>query len=374
MRKSAPALAAFLVSSCLAAQSSPFVDEKVERLLVDEISGDLAFETLRITTQWHKPGGSEGFFAVARYVEEHAKTAGLKDVRWIDQVADSPSWTCRRAEAWLIEGDGDAAKRTKLGSYAEVATSIADYSRPADVTAQLVDVGTGEKAADYEGRDVRGKVVLASGNVGTVMEQAVWKRGAAGILSWSSSRLNPLAEGADQIAWVSAPQQDGPNGEKTTFAFVVSRRAGNALSDRIRGDSARRWGGGGATESAKGLRVQIVVDQRNSQAWLSLVVGECDRVPFGRLHRKIYPDVAQKPSAVATGRNDILVSGETLSLCDDCSYASTVCFETRCLAAKPKLDAHASSVLRQHHAEPVRVTALVDGIVNGTGQSVTDRG
>ena len=260
MRKSALAFGAFLISSCLAAQSSPFVDDKVERLLVDEISGDLAFETLRITTQWHKPGGSEGFFAVARYVEEHAKTAGLKDVRWIDQVADSPSWTCRRAEAWLIEGDGDAAKRTKLGSYAEVATSIADYSRPADVTAQLVDVGTGEKAADYEGRDVRGKVVLASGNVGTVMEQAVWKRGAAGILSWSSSRLNPLAEGADQIAWVSAPQQDGPNGEKTTFAFVVSRRAGSALSDRIRGDSARRWGGGGATESAKGLRVQIVVD------------------------------------------------------------------------------------------------------------------
>jgi len=260
MRKPALALAAILVASCLAAQSSPFVDDAVGRLLADEISGDLAFETLRITTQWHKPGGSEGFFAVARYVEERAKQAGLKDVRWIDQVADSPSWTCKRAEAWLIEGEGDSAKRTKLGSFAEVATSIADYSRSADVTAALVDVGTGEKASDYEGRDVRGNVVLASGSVPAVMEQAVWKRGAAGILSYGSSRLNPLAEAPDQIAWLQAPDYDGPKGEKTTFAFVVSRRVGTALSDRIRGDSPRRWGGGGATDAAKGLRVQIVVD------------------------------------------------------------------------------------------------------------------
>jgi hypothetical protein len=260
MRKPALALAAILVCSRLAAQSSPFVDDSVERLLVNEISGDLAFETLRITTQWHKPGGSEGFFAVARYIEERAKAAGLQDVRWIDQVADSPSWTCKRAEAWLIEGEGDSERRTKLGSFAEVATSIADYSRSADVTARLVDVGTGEKASDYEGKDVRGQVVLASGSVGTVMEQAVWKRGAAGILSWGSSRLNPLAEGADQIAWLQAPSEDGPKGEKTTFAFVISRRAGNALSDRIRGDSARRWGGGGATDAAKGLRVHVVVD------------------------------------------------------------------------------------------------------------------
>src|SRR5262249_3846621 len=182
------------------------------------------------------------------------------EVKWIDEVAESPSWTCKRAEAWLVEGEGTAEKRTKLGSFAEVPVSIADYSRSADVTAALVDVGTGEKASDYEGKDVRGNVVLASGSVATVMEQAVWKRGAAGILSYGSSRLNPLADSAHQAAWLQAPQEDGPKGEKTTFAFVVSRRTGTALCDRIRGDSPRRWGGGGATDAAKGLRVHILVD------------------------------------------------------------------------------------------------------------------
>jgi Zn-dependent M28 family amino/carboxypeptidase len=252
-------LAAGLACATLApAQTSPFVDEKTERALVNELSGDLAFEHMRLTTQWHKPSGSEGFFAVARYALEKAKEAGLEDVRWIDQVNDSASWTCRRAEAWLLDGPGSAASETKLGSYSEVATSIADYSRSADVTAELVDVGAGERASDYEGRDVRGKVVLSHGSLALVTEQAVWKRGAAGILSWSSTRLNPLADAPDQIAWQRVPERDGPNGEKTTFAFILSAREGKALSDRLRKKEIGRASGEGG-ESVP-LRARIVVE------------------------------------------------------------------------------------------------------------------
>jgi len=258
MRKLALGALGCLVASLLVAQSSPFVPEKTERLLVNELSGDLAFETLRITTQWHKPSGSEGFFAVAHYVEEKAKAAGLSDVRWIDQVAETPSWTCQRAEAWTLEGEGATAKETLIGSYAEVATSIADNSRPADVTAELVDVGAGTAASDYEGKDVRGKIVLAYGSPGSVTEQAVWKRGAAGILAWSSTRLNPLADAPDQIAWQSVPAEDGPHGEKTTFAFILPARAGKALSDQLRGQVSDRWGSSGAKASVP-LRVHIVV-------------------------------------------------------------------------------------------------------------------
>jgi hypothetical protein len=139
MRLFALLVAALAGAARLTAQTSPFVDEKTERALVNELSGDLAFEHMRLTTQWHKPSGSEGFFAVARYALDKAKEAGLEDARWIDQVNDSASWTCRRAEAWLLEGS--AGKETKLGSYAEVATSIADYSRSADVTAEPPTTG-----------------------------------------------------------------------------------------------------------------------------------------------------------------------------------------------------------------------------------------
>ena len=261
MRIRTLALGGGLVSASLFAQTSPFVDEKVERLLSNEISGDRAFETERLTTQWHKPSGSEGFFAVAHFVEERARAAGLADVRWIDQVSQTAAWTPVRADAWLIEGEAADAKETRLGSFADVRTSLADFSRPADVTAGLVDVGSGEKASDYAGKNVRGKIVLAFGSLSAVTEQAVWKRGAAGILSWNSSRLNPLAEHPDQIAWSGVPEDDGPNGEKTTFAFLISARQGKALSDRMAGEASRRWGAGSA-KAGEGLRVHVVVESR----------------------------------------------------------------------------------------------------------------
>ncbi|MDQ5856857.1 MAG: M28 family peptidase, partial [Acidobacteriota bacterium] len=243
------------------AQTSLFVDEKTERLLVNELSGDRAFEHMRITTQWHKPGGSEGFFAVARYVFEKAKEAGLEDVRWIDQKAESPSWTGRSGEAWLLEGDGADAKETKIASVAAVGTSVADYSRSANVTAEVVDVGAGDRAADYRGRDVKGKIVLSYGSPATVMDQAVWKRGAAGILSWSSTRLNALSDFPDQVAWQRVPEKDGPNGEKTTFAIILSARAGKALSDRLKGEADRRiFSPDGGTSSSKRLRARVVIE------------------------------------------------------------------------------------------------------------------
>jgi Zn-dependent M28 family amino/carboxypeptidase len=259
MRKTVLGVLAGLLSRLAFGQTSPFVDENVEGALLNELSGDLAFETLRITTQWHKPSGSEGFFAVAREVEARAKLAGLQDVRWIDQVAEQVNWTCRRGEAWLLEGTGAGARETKIVSYADVAVSVADYSRPAEVAADLVDVGSGETPDSYSGKDVRGKIVLAFGSPSLVMEQAVWRRGALGILSWSSSRLNHLADSADQLGWQSVPEKDGPKGEKTTFAVVVSARDGKALADRMSGEGSRRWGAS-AGKPAEALRLRVSID------------------------------------------------------------------------------------------------------------------
>src|SRR5262245_12909898 len=255
MRTTVLCLLGGLLAGLALAQTSPFVDPKVESALVNELSGDLAFGTIRVTTQWHKPSGSEGFYAVAREIEKRAKTAGLQDVRWIDQVAENPNWTCRSAEAWLVDG----AKETKIASYADVPTSVADNSRPANVTAELVDVGSGEAASDYTGQDVRGKIVLAYGNVDHVTEQAVGKRGAAGILSWGSSRLNALADWSDQVGWLQRSYKDGPKGEKATLAMVISAREGTSLADRLRGEGSRRWGAGDAGAPTP-LRLRVRID------------------------------------------------------------------------------------------------------------------
>jgi hypothetical protein len=248
-------------AAALRAQSSPFLDEGLARLLADELSGEMAYENMRITTQWHKLSGSADFFATARYVMEKARAYGLEDVRWIDQKGEHPYWEALRAEAWIREGEGDDVRETKIGAYSGVETSIADFSRPADVTADIVDVGTGETASDYRNVEVRGKIVLASGALAAVTEQAVWKRGAVGILSYGSSRLNPLADAPDQVAWLRVPMKDGPKGEKTTFAFVLSPREGQDLAERLRGQGTRRIFAEGAQRPAR-LKARVVVESR----------------------------------------------------------------------------------------------------------------
>ena len=214
------------------AQSSPFLKENLFRALANEISGDIAYEHIRWFTHYHRPmGGSEGFEAVAAYVEQKARDYGLDDVRRIDLASDSASWTAELGELWLIEPE-----ERRLAFSREVAVSLADYSRPADVSsAELVDVGRGTADVDYAGKDVAGKVVLAGGPqmrgaLAKVMEEAVWKRGALGIITFTTERA---LDYPDQVPWMRIPVENREKTEQGTFAFVLSYREGARLRDAM---------------------------------------------------------------------------------------------------------------------------------------------
>jgi len=219
IKKTAAAFVFIMLSLYLPAlsQTSPFLSEKEVRALVNEISGDTALEHIRWMSHYHRPAGSQGFEAVLQYVFNKAKEYGLENVRIIRQKSDRPSWTAKRAELWLVEPE-----EVKLTSLDEVAVSLADYSRNADATAELADVGSGEADADYAGRDVSGKIVLAGGSLDKVMDLAVWQRGALGIISYASNRENPI-DHPDQISWQIIPVKSA-DGKPGTFAFVISMR------------------------------------------------------------------------------------------------------------------------------------------------------
>jgi hypothetical protein len=68
-----------------------------------------------------------------------------------------------------------------IASFPDLPVALADYSQDADVTAELVDVGRGTDAKSYDGKDVRGKIVLADGPLPGQL--ACEERGAAGFLS-----------------------------------------------------------------------------------------------------------------------------------------------------------------------------------------------
>ncbi len=221
---------AILLTAISSAQTLPFFTEQQYKYLVGEISGDAAYEHLRFTTQFHKPdGGTPGLMEVAKYVEAKAKEYGLQDVKLIKQASDSPAWEAKRAELWMVEPDIQL-----LGSLNQTQLHIADYSRSADVTAEVVDVGSGLNDQDYEGKNVSGKIVFAWGNPGAVMNQAVWKRGAAGIIHHPDPNaidypLNTVSH-PDQIRWSRVPQQSA-DGKPATFAFVLSHRQAVAFKN-----------------------------------------------------------------------------------------------------------------------------------------------
>ena len=119
----------------------------------------------------------------------------------------------------------------RLAFTPEVALSLADYSRSTAIAgAELIDAGAGTSDADYSGKDVAGKVVLVSGSLSTAMTEAVWKRGALGLVYFTPQRRDQQ----DQVPWTRIPVQNAEKTKDGTFAFVLSQREGL----RLRGELA----------------------------------------------------------------------------------------------------------------------------------------
>jgi hypothetical protein len=256
------ALALFIhTSPAPHAQTLSFLTDAEYKYLVGEISGDAAYEHLRFTTQFHKPGGgAEGLMEIAKYVERRAREYGLEDVKLIRQADTDPAWNARRAELWIVEPDVQM-----LASLVQTQLHLADNSRSADVTAEVIDVGGGLEDKDYEGRDVRGKIVLAYGAAGAVMNQAVWKRGAAGIIYHPDPRaidypLNSVSH-PDQVRWIRVPDASADR-KPPTFAFGLSHRQGVALQALL-------------ASSKTPIKVHAVVeaDYKPEEKWQVMVEG-----------------------------------------------------------------------------------------------------
>ncbi len=99
------------------------------------------------------------------------------------------------------------------------------------------NVGEGKDEADYQGKDVRGKLVLVSAQPESVEKLAVGRFGAAGIVSWAQNQKTAWwGEDDSLVRWghlLTFP-------EKATFAFMVSPRQARAWQERMRGGTAVR--------------------------------------------------------------------------------------------------------------------------------------
>jgi aminopeptidase YwaD len=230
------------------AQTTPFLSDNEINMLANEISGDRAFEHIRWLSHWHRDSGMDGYFKAAEYVVQAAKEAGLTDVRFIEQPLPGVNYTPKSAELWMVE-----PVELKLADIGEHAVYLADGSNDADVTAELVYIGDASEAS-LKGLDVAGKLVLTSANPGAAVQNAVYARGAVGVVTYTTSENRSAMDFPDQIAWTRI-NPTPPAGKQGTFAFALPPRKGDTLRRILATDAMQDYFATG--KRTKGGRVVL---------------------------------------------------------------------------------------------------------------------
>jgi len=202
------------------------VPDAMIRTIFSEFSaGNAWHQTSELASRSRYPN-SAGFFEAAEYVAAEARAAGLRNVRIERFETKSPSWD-------PVEGDLEllAPERRVLSNLRDTSVLVAQGSANGDITAELVDVGEGTAAADYQGKDVKGKILLAGGDPLSAWS-AMDSRGAAGILSYASSRFFGRRTPPDAVAWGRGPD--------SAPAMMISPSQGQDLRGMIRAGRAVR--------------------------------------------------------------------------------------------------------------------------------------
>jgi aminopeptidase YwaD len=225
----------------LTAQSAPAVpaetllDRATLQALDNELSGTAAKDHVYRLTELHRVPASKGFHDAIEYVTSRARAFGLSDVHVETFPGDGATWfgTLHGNRGWRVEGgalDEIRPQTRRITSYDDVRLAVADNSESADVTTELVDVGRGADKRDYEGKDVRGKLVLCDAVPSACHRLAVEELGAAGLVSYNSNQVSAWwRDNADLVRWGHLDAR----GRRNAFAIMISLREARSLQQRL---------------------------------------------------------------------------------------------------------------------------------------------
>ncbi len=203
--------------------------------LGSEVNGSIAKDIVTELARYHRVQASSGFSRAAEYIAAKAKEYGLEQVQIERFPADgqktyytlksTPGWEAERGELWEVE-----PHKAKVADWDEMRVALADYSQSADVTAALVDVGAGASPKDYDGKEVKGKIVLAGGSVAVAHKMACDERGAAGVLSYQQNQVTGWSgDYVDNVRWGHLSPYNADN----KFAFMISLRRAREYQARL---------------------------------------------------------------------------------------------------------------------------------------------
>ncbi len=207
------------------------VSEEMFGMVAEELSGSLAKEYVIGISKYHRVQASPGFTEAREWVVGQLQQMGVSEVEVEKFPSDgkrryqtyvSPlAWTVRSGELWMVR-----PYKQRLCNYRDIPMCLTTLSNGGEWEGAVVDVGRGTEAADYEGKDVKGKVVLATGYAAMVHREAVIGRGALGVLI--RPRESDRPEHPEMVRynglWVKWEEK-----EKAGFGFQLSHKQAEQL-------------------------------------------------------------------------------------------------------------------------------------------------
>ncbi|MFB0565425.1 MAG: DUF4910 domain-containing protein [Candidatus Aminicenantaceae bacterium] len=213
-------------------ENSYLLDKEFLDAIQNEVSGERAWDMVSKISRFHRiRGGGEGsdYNRCIDFLVQELKKIGLKEIKVKRYRADGfkkyflwtslVGWRVKEAELWLMK-----PHRELIARFSNQAVSLMPYSQGTEeVETEVVYVGKGKSASNYKDKDVKGKIVFATGGEGTeVHRQAVINRGALGVVVGPSDREDRLQY--PDLIEVYRLSPKGEEREKTGFGFAISRR------------------------------------------------------------------------------------------------------------------------------------------------------
>jgi len=134
------------------------------------VNGQKAWDWVAKISQYNRVQASNGYHDSLEIIKEELEVLGFKDIEHFKSPADGETtiwgyqapyqWEIESGELWVLEPE-----KTKLCDFNDIPVSIITHSKSCNDTTEIVDIGVGDKKADYDRYDVNGKIILMSGPI-----------------------------------------------------------------------------------------------------------------------------------------------------------------------------------------------------------------
>lgn len=235
LKKIAGSCLIFVFASLILLAEEPLASKDLIQALSQEVSGERAFNYTVLISHYDRIQACQGWHDAAEMIKEELEKFGYEDIsiegwpsngsRYYYTYRTPIGWHAKEAELWMI-----SPRKERLCSYEEIPLTLVKHSNSTDCEAELVDVGTGVGDSAYAGKDVRGKIVLATAYTGSVMREAVLQRGALGVVTWYPPEVRP---GYPNMIRYTAIWPTWEEKERVGFGFNVSKQQGWMLKKAL---------------------------------------------------------------------------------------------------------------------------------------------